>query len=116
MLSIVYRQGSLVKLRLRIGSAADLRGKFTENADALFELFIRRGRIVNAEALARLVLVGEESVARYDADLAQHGLFAEGGHIHAVRQGAPQEKAALDRQICYAVGNEMFVKELHGES
>ena len=38
MLSIVYRQGSLVKLRLRIGSAADLRGKFTENADALFEL------------------------------------------------------------------------------
>ena len=59
---------------------------------------------------------GEEGVARYDTDLAQHGFLAEGRHIHAVRQGAPQEKAALDGQIRYAVGNEMFVKELHGES
>jgi len=43
--------------------------KLPQNLHAPDKLFIRRRRKVDAEVLARLIFVGQERIARHDADL-----------------------------------------------
>ena len=105
-IGIYYRPLAAPCQEARQGPAAgpalflyDLTNQAAQNLDALCKLLVRGCGIVDAEALAGFALVGQERIARDDADLAQNRLLAERGHIDPVRQRAPHEEAALKRVV-----------------